>query len=140
MTVFDGALIAAGAFLTAGGAIAEGVARWSGASWQPHGSGVGPRVYALTVFDVGVTGQLIAGGALSRAGDNVAEAWARWGPICAPGDVDEDGVVGTADLLALIDAWGPCAEPCPPFCPADLDRDCAVGIVDFLLLLANWTT
>jgi subtilisin family serine protease len=55
-----------------------------------------------------------------------------------PGDLDGDGVVGIVDLLALLAAWGPCPEPCPPWCAADLDADCAVGIVDFLTLLAYW--
>ncbi len=55
------------------------------------------------------------------------------------GDVDGDGIVGILDFLALLAAWGPCDEPCPPSCAADLDDDCDVGIVDFLLLLANWT-
>ena len=49
----------------------------------------------------------------------------------------DDGVVGIQDFLALLDAWEPCTEPCPP-CAADLDFDCEVGITDFLMLLANW--
>ncbi len=59
--------------------------------------------------------------------------------VLATGDLDEDGVVGISDFLALLAAWGPCADPCPPSCPADLDDDCNVGIFDFLTLLANWT-
>ena len=55
------------------------------------------------------------------------------------GDVDGDGVVGINDFLDLLALWGPCADPCPPFCAADFDGDCDVGINDFLLLLANWT-
>jgi len=55
-----------------------------------------------------------------------------------PGDVDGDGMVGIADLLALLAAWGPCPAP-PDECPADLDGDGAVGVTDFLILLANWT-
>jgi hypothetical protein len=57
-----------------------------------------------------------------------------------PGDLDGDGAVGITDFLALLAAWGPCADPCPPSaCPADLDGDCTVGISDFLALLANWS-
>ena len=56
-----------------------------------------------------------------------------------PGDLDGDGVVGILDFLALLAAWGPCPDPCPPSCPGDLDGDCVVGIVDFLTLLTNWT-
>ena len=54
------------------------------------------------------------------------------------GDIDGDGIVGIADFLMLLAAWGPCPDPCPPSCPADLDGDCTVGINDFLILLANW--
>ena len=55
------------------------------------------------------------------------------------GDLDGDGIVGIVDFLMLLGAWGPCSEPCPPFCVGDLDEDCNVGITDFLLLLANWS-
>jgi hypothetical protein len=55
------------------------------------------------------------------------------------GDLDGDGVVGINDFLALLAAWGPCPDPCPPSCAGDLDGDCIVGITDFLSLLANWS-
>ncbi len=55
-----------------------------------------------------------------------------------PGDLDGDGLVGVPDLLILLSAWGPCADPCPP-CDADLDGDCTVGVPDLLILLGNWT-
>lgn len=53
-----------------------------------------------------------------------------------PGDLDCDGVVGAADLLALLSMWGPC-DDCNG-CIADLDGDCIVGASDLLILLANW--
>ena len=53
-----------------------------------------------------------------------------------PGDLDCDGAVGAADLLALLVSWGPC-DDCQA-CPADLDGDCIVGVSDLLILLANW--
>ncbi len=55
------------------------------------------------------------------------------------GDVDGDGLVGIADFLMLLAAWGACPDPCPPSCAADFDHDCTVGITDFLSLLANWS-
>ena len=55
------------------------------------------------------------------------------------GDLDGDGIVGINDFLILVAGWGPCADPCPPFCLGDIDENCDVGINDFLLLLANWT-
>jgi hypothetical protein len=57
----------------------------------------------------------------------------------APGDLDQDGVVGIEDFLALLGAWGPCVVPCPPHCFGDVDTDCTVGIKDMLTLLANWS-
>jgi hypothetical protein len=56
----------------------------------------------------------------------------------SPGDVDNDGIVGIEDFLAVLGAWGPCPDP-PAACPADVDGDCEVGIVDLLIVLANWT-
>jgi hypothetical protein len=53
-------------------------------------------------------------------------------------DVDGDGMVGVTDFLALLAAWGPCPDPCPPLCPGDFDGDCDVGVADFLILLAKW--
>jgi hypothetical protein len=55
------------------------------------------------------------------------------------GDLDGDDIVGVSDFLLLLASWGPCPDPCPPFCVGDLDGDCSVGVTDFLLLLANWT-
>ncbi len=53
-------------------------------------------------------------------------------------DLDGDGTVGILDFLALLAAWGPCGDPCPPHCTGDVDGDCTVGILDFLILLGNW--
>jgi hypothetical protein len=55
-----------------------------------------------------------------------------------PGDVDGNGVVDVVDFLALLAAWGPCPDPCPPYCPADFDDNCDVNVNDFLIQLANW--
>jgi hypothetical protein len=64
--------------------------------------------------------------------------WIRFGPVELPdGDIDGDGIVGILDFLALVNAWGPCAD-CGD-CPADLDGDCMVGVTDFLILLQEWT-
>ena len=51
------------------------------------------------------------------------------------GDLDGDGVVGTADLALLLLDFGPCYPQAP--CPSDLDGDGQVGTGDisFLLLL-----
>ncbi len=54
------------------------------------------------------------------------------------GDVDGDGVVRLADLLAVIGAWGDCLAPCPPECVHDMNYDCEITIQDLLIVLANW--
>ncbi len=53
------------------------------------------------------------------------------------GDLDQDGAIGVADLLALLAAWGAC--PGGDACLADLDGDLTVGVADLLALLSGWT-
>jgi len=48
------------------------------------------------------------------------------------GDIDGDGDVDTADLLALLAAWG------NPGGPEDLNSDGIVNTADLLILLGNW--
>ncbi|MCI0632074.1 MAG: dockerin type I domain-containing protein [Phycisphaerales bacterium] len=55
-----------------------------------------------------------------------------------PADVNSDGAVNVADLLAVIGAWGPCAAPCPPFCAGDIIKDCTVNATDLLAVIAAW--
>jgi hypothetical protein len=52
-----------------------------------------------------------------------------------PGDVNQDGVVDTADLLALLSKWGPAR---PAGWDADFNGDGAVDTADLLTLLAHW--
>lgn len=58
------------------------------------------------------------------------------GAAAMPGDVTGDGVVGIDDLLAVLAAWGSCAER---VCPADCDGDGLVGASDLLIVLGNWS-
>lgn len=51
-----------------------------------------------------------------------------------PGDVDGDGAVAFADLLALLAAWGACPDA-PAGCPTDADGDGTTGFADLLVLL-----
>lgn len=53
-------------------------------------------------------------------------------PACLA-DLNNDNLVGTPDLLALINAWGSC-----PGCPADLTNDGLVGTPDLLALINAW--
>ncbi len=69
------------------------------------------------------------------AGDPLVNLYARGfaaQPPC-PADLDGDGTVAVADLLALLGAWGP-----NPGHPADLDGDGSVAVPDLLVLLAAW--
>ncbi len=50
-----------------------------------------------------------------------------------PWDLDENGLVDTADFLALLAAWGT-----DPGGPPDFDGNGDVDVTDFLDLLANW--
>jgi len=54
------------------------------------------------------------------------------GPAC-PADLNGDGSVDSADLLALLNAWGFC-----PGCPEDLNGDGTVDSADLLELLSAW--
>src|SRR5262245_53284145 len=65
------ALYAGGSFGTAGGAPANRIARWDGASWSPLGTGVSgssEQVSALAVFDDGSGSALYVGGSFTNAG------------------------------------------------------------------------
>ena len=55
------------------------------------------------------------------------------GDPTVPGDVNGDGSVNVADLLAVMDVWGPCEV-----CPADLNNDGFVNVVDLLEVVGNW--
>ena len=62
---------------------------------------------------------------------SIAGAVCTGGPL--PGDLNCDGVVGIADFLAVLAAWGSCES-----CPADLDGDGIIGVDDLLIIIENW--
>lgn len=53
-------------------------------------------------------------------------------------DITGDGAVNVSDLLAVINAWGPCPAPCPPNCGADAVADCVVNVSDLLAVINAW--
>ena len=54
-----------------------------------------------------------------------------------PSDINADGVVNVADLLAVINTWGPCPAP-PAACVADTNGDGIVNAADLLRVINNW--
>ncbi len=71
----QGNLYAGGYFTTAGGVVANNIARWDGATWYPLGEGMNNSVYALALDG---QGDLYAGGGFTTAGGVGANHIARW--------------------------------------------------------------
>lgn len=82
LAVFDdgngAALYAGGDFTTAGGVLANYIARWDGSIWATLGSGLDDTVKALTVFDDGSGAALYAAGEFTTAGGVGASGIAKW--------------------------------------------------------------
>ena len=61
-------------------------------------------------------------------------------PVQVTGDINGDGNVNVQDMLAVINSWGPCANP--NNCPADIapapNGDDTVNALDLLLVINNW--
>ncbi len=58
-------------------------------------------------------------------------------PHCAS-DITHNNIVNVDDLLAVINAWGPCAGVCPPNCPPDITHNCIVNVDDLLAVINAW--
>lgn len=72
------ALYAGGNFTLAGGAPANYIARWNGASWSSLGSGANNVVTSLAVYDDGSGPALFVGGAMTAAGGVPVSFLAKW--------------------------------------------------------------
>lgn len=79
----------------------------------------------LLSFDSTVTGPMMSNFFVDAVGITVENT--------CPWDLDGNGNVGAADLLALLVSWGLCKG-----CPADFDGSGNVGASDLLALLVNW--
>ena len=51
-----------------------------------------------------------------------------------PGDIDQDGDVGGADLTTLLTEWGCAGQDCT----ADLDDSGTVDGADLTIILSSW--
>jgi hypothetical protein len=74
MFVYDGLLVAVGAFERAGDQLSANVALWDGSSWQSLGGGCNNEVYAAAVS----SDRLYIGGAFTVAGVLPSYGIARW--------------------------------------------------------------
>jgi hypothetical protein len=82
LAIFDGQLIAGGAFQVAGNTIAHNIAAWDGSLWSTLATGINGVVYALTIYN----NTLIAAGYFDTAGGvavNSIAAWdgSSWSPL-----------------------------------------------------------
>ncbi len=68
-------VVVGGTFTTAGGLTVNNIARWSGSSWYPLGTGTSGAVNALTTLP---NGDLVAGGSFLTAGGVTVNRIARW--------------------------------------------------------------
>lgn len=122
LEVFDdgtgAALYAGGFFTTAGGEIANRVARWDGTNWfplnGPNGNGMDNTVWVLSVIDIGTGPALYAGGRFEHAGGVEANRVAKWdGSVWSPlFGRQGNGVYGVTsvtvyDLTQFDDGTGP---------------------------------
>ena len=72
------ALYAGSSFGSAGGVIANHIAKWDGSSWSAVGSGTASNVEALSAFRSPSGSSLIAGGFFASAPDSHDSYLARW--------------------------------------------------------------
>ena len=99
------------------------------------GEGFSGEYQGILAIERGVEGHiyiLTAGGGLFRLRRRAA-------------DVNGDGAVNVADLLAVITSWGSCAKTCTPGegkCFGDVapygDGDCNVNVADLLMVIVDW--
>jgi len=114
--------------------LVDGVDDRPNAASDPRGTEAEELLFG-TDFGGGFTGPL----AIERGADNLPYVLTGDGnlyrirPAEAQADLNMDGVVGVADLLIMLGAWGPCRS-----CPADLNGDAHVTVSDLLELLSAW--
>jgi photosystem II stability/assembly factor-like uncharacterized protein len=99
----------------------------AGATWVQLHEGL-PEAVLVKELNVSPANRML------RAFTHGQGLWERalLGAPC-PGDFDQDGMVGSSDLSALVLAWGAC-----PGCAEDLDGDGDVDVLDLVSLVLSW--
>jgi hypothetical protein len=94
-------------------------------------------VKGLRCFTLGSNGSLTQNGTIVDTQGTVGpNALAVWKPITNPCPADiagADGIINAADLLLVINSWGPCAG-----CAADINHDDVVNAGDLLTVINAW--
>ncbi len=107
-------LVAGGDFTAAGGAVANGIARWNGSAWSGFGDGLDGFVYSVISRDPDGSGpspsQLFAGGEFASSGGAAVERVARWEPSSAAWQPLGAGFEGSTLGLTEWDPEGVGAE------------------------------
>lgn len=110
---------------------------WVYVFWSPIDlpKGAGPFDLGLTLAagEYRLTGEANGRAILPSGTPGNTSTWSYDLVVCAPADLNCDGVVNAADLSILLASWGACAG-----CAADIDGDGTVGPADLAALLASW--
>ena len=78
LAVYEGELVAAGKFDTAGDVACNNIALWNGSGWQPIGGGITGGLFHYVASLAEFDGDLIVGGYFKKAGDEACNSIARW--------------------------------------------------------------
>jgi trimeric autotransporter adhesin len=133
--VFQGELIVGGGFTNAAGIPeADGLVKFDGTSWSAlaGNNGTTSFVSGMWVHNSDAGSELITNNAIKHP-DGTFSHWSRWDSLCPFGDVTQNGTIDVDDLLAVINAWGPCAG-----CAADVTGNGIVDVDDLLAVINNW--
>ncbi|MBI5267927.1 MAG: hypothetical protein HY851_11915 [candidate division Zixibacteria bacterium] len=107
LAIYDGKVVAAGAFVRAGGVQVNKIATWDGATWSPLGQGVEGQIQSLAVYG----DKLIVGGLYALndapATRNIA-AWdgSAWSPMGTGVDGDHPSVTSLTVYQGKLIAGG----------------------------------
>lgn len=130
------ALYAAGELESAGGKLANRIAKWDGVNWTalsgPEGEGTDDDVNTLLAANVGGEPALYLGGRFATAGGQASPNLAKWYvPFCAI-DLNHDCRINTADFIAFLNAYATGDDI------ADWNNDGRMNTADFIHFLNDW--